>query len=333
MKFRRILCALLAGMIACLLTACSKSGEANEGEKPKAEEPHVKRDARGEIIVTLDLEAQKRIGLKVERPAATQWQPEVKGYGHVLDPAPLVSLMAELAPAHVAAETSQREFERLKTLAEQNNASVRALQAAESMAKRDQLLVESLRTKLILGWGNAVLERDDPPAFVKSLASREQALVRVDMPAGESLSRPPLSARLISLGDSEHAVASEFFDTAPVVDPQTQGQGFLFLVGGKLSGFSPNAAVTAYLRIPGDSLKGVRVPSSSVVRYQGKGWVYVQTGEKEFARREIPLDRPGAGGWFISSGVTDKDRVVASGAQTILSEELNQTGFMGSARD
>src|SRR5882724_2696333 len=191
MKSRRVFFACLAGMIAGLLAACSKSGDEKEGEKPKAEESHVKRDAHGEIIVILDVETQKRIGLKVETPASAQWQPEVKGYGHVLDPAPLASLMAELAPAHVAAETSQREFERLKTLAEQNNASVRALQAAEATAKRDQLLVESLRTKLILGWGKAVLERDDPPAFVKSLANREHALVRVDLPAGEIPNRRP----------------------------------------------------------------------------------------------------------------------------------------------
>jgi hypothetical protein len=325
--------ALLAGMIAGLLTACSKTGEVKENEKPKAEESHVKRGALGGIIVTLDAETQKRIGLELEVPASAQWQPEVKGYGHVVDPAPLASLLAELASAHVAAETSQREFERLKTLAEQNNASVRALQAAEAMAKRDQLLVESLRTKLILGWGKAVLERDDPPAFVKSLANREQALVRVDLPAGESLNRPPSSARLISLSDSEHPVAAEFFDTAPAVDPQTQGQGFLFLVSGKPAGFSPNVAVTAYVNIPGESLNGVIVPSSAVIRYQGKAWVYVRTGDKEFTRREIPLDHPGANGWFVSSGVTDKDRVVASGTQTILSEELNQSGFMGSARD
>src|SRR5437867_8977375 len=330
---RRVFFALLAGMIACLLAACSKSGEEKEGEKPKAEASHATRDAHGEIVVTLDAETQRRIGLKVESPEAVQWQPEVKGYGHVLDPAPLASLMAELAPAHVAAEASQREFERLKTLAEQNNASVRALQGAEAAAKRDHLLVESLRTKLILGWGKAVLERDDPPAFVKSLASREQALVRVDMPAGESLNQPPSSARLISLSDNEHPVAAEFFDTAPAVDPQTQGQGFLFLVGGRPPGFSPNAAVTAYLKIPGDSLKGIMVPSSAVIRYQGKAWVYVQTGDKEFTRREIRLDHPGANGWFVSSGVTDKDRVVASGTQTILSEELNQSGFVGSARD
>src|SRR5437667_1473166 len=207
MKSRHIFFALLAGMIASLLTACSKTGEEKEGEKPKTEESHLKRAANGEIIVTLDEETQKRIGLKVESPAAAEWQPEAKGYGHVLDPAPLASLMAELAPAHVAAEASQREFERLKTLAEQNNASVRALQAAEAAAKRDHLLVEALRSRLILGRGKTVRDRQDPTTFRNSFASGEQALVRVDLPAGENLSQPPSSARLLSLGDREHAEA------------------------------------------------------------------------------------------------------------------------------
>jgi hypothetical protein len=333
MNSRLIVFSLLAGTIACLLNACSKPGEEKEGEQAKAEASHVKRDAHGEVIVTLDVDAQSRIGLKVETPAAMEWQPEVKGYGQVLDPAPLASLMAELVPAHVAAETSQREFERLKTLAEQNNASVRALQAAEATAKRDQLLVESLRTKLILGWGKALLECEDPPAFVKSLVSHEQALVRIDLPAGERLNRPPSSARLISLGDGEHPVAAEFFDTTPAVDPRTQGQGFLFLMSGRPSGLAPNAAVSGYLRITGESLNGVMIPSSAVVRHQGQGWVYVQTGDTEFTRREIPLDHPEAKGWFVASVVTDKDPVVVSGAQMILSEELNQTGFMSGARD
>ncbi len=334
MNSRLFVFALLAGTTVSLLTACSKTGEGNEGEKPKAEEsPHVKHGTNGEVTVTLDVEMQKRIGLKVESPAAMKWQPETKGYGRVLDPAPLASLMAELVAAHIAVEASHREFDRLRTLAEQNNASVRALQAAEAVAQRDQLFVESLRTKLVLGWGKAILAREDPRAFVQSLANRDQALVRLDLPAGESLDQPPSSARLLVLGDSVSPVAATFFDTAPAVDAQTQGQGYVFLVDGRTPALAPNAAVTGYLTIPGGPLNGVVVPSSAVVRYQGKAWVYVQTGDREFSRREIPLDRRTTNGWFVASGVTDTERVVASGVQTILSEELNRTGFMGSARD
>ena len=324
---------LIAVLLAALLGACSKSGGENETKKPNANQSQVKRGTNGETIVTLDAEAQKRIGLKAANPAAAQWQPEVRGYGRVLDPAPLAALTADLVQAHVAMETSQREFERLRTLAEQNNASARALQAAEAAAKRDQVLVESLRTKLALGWGKAILERDDPPTFVGSLATGQQTLIRVDLPAGERLKSPPSSVRLVSVGDGERSITADFFDSAPTVDPQTQGAGFLFLIAGKPSGFSPNAAVTGYVKVPGDSLNGVTIPRDAVIRYEGKAWVYLQTGDNEFTRREVPLDYPAEKGWFVPSGLTGKDRVIVGGAQTILSTELSSGGFLSGERE
>ena len=251
----------------------------------------------------------------------------------MLDPSPLAALMADLVQAHVATQTSQREFERLRTLAEQNNASARALQAAEAAAKRDQVLVESLRTKLALGWGKAILERDDPPGFVRSLANGQQTLIRVDLPAGERLKSPPSSVRLVSVGDGERSITADFFDSAPTVDPQTQGAGFLFLIAGKPSGFSPNAAVTGYVKVPGDSLNGVTVSRDAVIRYEGKAWVYLQTGDNEFTRREVPLDYPAEKGWFVPSGLTGKDRVIVGGAQTILSTELSSGGFLSGERE
>jgi len=329
MKLTPIYPLLIAGLIAALLAACSKSGV--EAEKPNAEQSHVKRGTNGGANVTIDAETQKRVGLKVANPSAVQWQPEVRGYGRVLDPAPLAALTADLVQAHVAMETSQREFERLRTLAEQNNASARALQAAEAAAKRDQVLVESLRTKLALGWGKAILERDDPPAFVKSLTTGEHSLVRIDLSAGELLKSPPASARLVSLSAAEDPIPAEFFDAASSVDPLTQGQGFLFLIEGKT--LPPGTAVTGFLKIAGEPLSGVIVPRDAVLRHEGKAWIYLQTGDVEFTRGEISLDHPTENGWFISAGVTVKDRVVVSGGQTILSEELNRTGFMGGARD
>src|SRR6185295_16011737 len=107
--------------LALLLAACSKPGEGTEAEKSKSEESRVKHGTSGETIVVLDAETQQRVGIKVANPAPTRWQPEVTGYGRVLDPATLASLTTDLVQAHVALETSQHEFERLKTLAEQKN--------------------------------------------------------------------------------------------------------------------------------------------------------------------------------------------------------------------
>jgi hypothetical protein len=210
---------------------------------------------------------------------------------------------------------------------------VRALQVAEAAAKRDQVLIESLRTKVALGWSKAILERDDPPAFVRSLTTGERTLVRVDLPAGESLPSPLSSARLVSLGAGGHAVTPEFLGAATSVDVQTQGQGFLFLIAGQPPGFSPNAAVTGYLKVPGNPLNGATIPRDAVIRHQGKAWIYLQTGDNEFTRREISLDRPVENGWFVPSRITDKDRVVLSGAQMILSTELSSGGFLSGERE
>ena len=332
MSARHILPALLNGTVAgLLLVACTKSREEKDSEKSITEESRVKRGANGELIVALDAETQQRIGLKLESPAAAQWQPETTGHGRVLDPAPLAALVAELDSSRAAAEASRREYERLKILAEQDNASIRALQNAEAAAKRDQLLVESARTKLALGWGAPLSERSDLAAFVRSLTLGEVALVRLDLPAGEALRSLPLSARLISLSDPEHPVTAEFFDVATSVDPQTQGQGFLFLAKGKA--LAPGTAVTGYLKIPGEPLTGVIIPPAAALRHEGRAWVYVQAGDTGFTRREITLDRPADNGWFIAGGVTATDHVVVSGAQTVLSEELNGGGFRTGTRE
>ena len=41
-----------------------------------------------------------------------------------------------------------------------------------------------------------------------------------------------------------------------------------------------------------------------------------------FVRREIQATQPTDDGWFVSNGVKAGERVVASGAQLLLSEEL-----------
>ena len=59
-----------------------------------------------------------------------------------------------------------------------------------------------------------------------------------------------------------------------------------------------------------------------MVRFLGKAWVYCQLSADRFARREIPATQPTDDGWFVPSGVKVGERVVASGAQLLLSEEL-----------
>src|SRR5438445_1931144 len=192
--------------------------------------------------------------------------PELKAYGRVLDPAPLAALSLELVSAQVALAASEREFERLKLLNEQKSASDRALQAAEVTAWRDRIAVEGTRSRLVSAWGKAVAERSNLAELAHSLTSRESALVRVDLPAGESLNPAPVGGRIVAVSGDDHGLQAALLGPSPAVDPQMQGQGFLLLLSTNSLGLVPGAAVTGYLRVPGAPVTGFTVPDSAVVR-------------------------------------------------------------------
>jgi len=75
------------------------------------------------------------------------------------------------------------------------------------------------------------------------------------------------------------------------------------------------------------------VPASAILRHEGAGWVYVQTDTNQFVRAAIPLDRLMAGGWFVSESLSATNRIIVSGAQSVLSAELSGGGFSTGQRD
>ena len=315
-----------AAVAAVLVVGCREaSKEPPPGaphEKAAEAESRVKRGTNGEVIITLDSETQKVMGLQTAPLSAASLSPETNGYGHVLDPAPLSSLVAELVSARATTEASQKELERLKVLAAQNNASVRSVQTAEAASLRDQVSVELARQHLLTAWGKAIADRADLLALVQSLAAAEFALVRIDLPAGDVLKAQPAGARLFALADESSLVAAEYVGPAPAVDTQMQGQGFLFLAKSGQSRFAPGAAVTGFLQLPGATQLGVVLPRNALVRFNGATWVYLQTANDTFQRTEAILERSLDAGWFVREGLKAGDKVVVVGAQQLLSEEL-----------
>lgn len=295
-----------------------KPPEAAAPEEPKTTVTH---DEHGNVVINIGDEAQGEIGLIVGHPVAAQQSLETRGYGRVLDPAPLGILVNDLATARAALEASNLEWERAKTLKGQSNISDRALQAAQATASHDQLLVRSILDKLILGWGRELAERPDLQAFAQTLNSLEAALIRIELPGGERLLAAPTEARLVNLSSSEFK--GGLFSRALNTDPQTQGQGWLFLVKSNQARLLPGDALTGYLKLPGDPVPGVIIPREAVVRTEGAGWIYVlNTGGESIRRVQVPLDHSVEAGWFITNGATVDDHIVTTGAQTLLSQEL-----------
>jgi hypothetical protein len=287
--------------------------------------PQVSRDTNGNAVITLSSKTQKDAGILLTNPTAFQMSPELKGYGRVLDPAPLVALVTELASAQAAYTASSGEVARLKTLEGQGNASARALQTAEAAASRDGVAIQSARERLTLSWGKAVADQKDLSAFIHDLTSLETALVRIDLPVGETLKEPPAGARIANLSGASADAA--LLEKASSVDPQMQGQGFLFLLKPNTLRLTSGEAVVGYLKIHGEPLPGVIIPREAVVRVEGAGWMYVQNeGGEAFTRVEIRLDHPTEAGWFVTKGAAATDHVVVMGAQQLLSIELKGAG-------
>lgn len=322
MKIKIILSVAVVLMIAALIASYvqmsqERKSEAND-DTPIAAESRMQTGSNGQTIVILDSKAQDLIGLQTATLTAATLPPESKAYGRVLDSAALVALHGETVAAQAAAQAAQREYERLKTLSAQDNTSARALETAEAEMKRDQSLLATAAAQLVAASARAVA--DEPPGFFQSLARQESVLVRLDLPAGETLVETPVAARFILPG-TEQAVVADFLGRAATTDPQAQGAGFLFVATNAPATLAPGLAVAGLLRLPGAPSGGVIVPDSAVVRSDGHAWIYIQTTDTAFARREILLDRPAATGWFITQGAAPGDKVVVTGAQTLLSEE------------
>ena len=258
----------------------------------------------------------------------------------------LAAARADTESGKAALATARAALDRARALnADDKNISDRAVQEAEAKFAAEQAhltaatqSVKLIEASLALTPDRAVpLELERGGQVVEVLAHPgesveagqpvlrvvrfDQLLARVDVPAGETVSVAVTYAQLAVLGREDRPLRAERIALAAAVDPKTQGQPFVFRVSDPSLALRPGLSFTAYLEIPGPLRAGVVVSRSAVVRQSGKAWVYVQTATDLFARREVILEEPTTEGWFTRS-LSTGDRIVTTGAQTLLSEEF-----------
>ncbi len=312
------LCGSLFGMAISPNLACKKKEEPAKAND-KAQVSRVSRNTNNEPVLTLDLETQKRIGLVLQTLSQTNRAPGILAYGNVLDPSPLAVLVNELKAAEAAADISRKQAERAKKLfSEAENVSRKTVETAEAQLTSDELKFQSIHQRLELDWGTALvkLESSEREKLIGQLVAYETVLIRVDVAAGQNISANPTSARIEILGN-EQTLSATVFSSTVTVNSNSQGQGFLLQASGKNSALRPGLFVKAYLTIPGSAEKETVIPSSAVVRFNGKTWIYLQSDADKFIRREVEIKN----GVFTSLECSG-EKVVATGAQILLSEEL-----------
>ncbi len=304
-----------------------------EREQPVKTPPRVSTEG-GESVVNLNPAIRKKNGIEVTPLKGVSHEEEFRAYGTVIDLQPLVDLRnsyatakARLEKARAELEASRKEYERLKALQENRNISVKVFQAAEAAWRSDEASARAADTQLkaLEGtvrqrWG-AVMTKwllDDSQQFER-LMQRRQILMQITLPPANRLPSAPRSAR-VQTPEGGLALAT-LVSAAPNTDPRIQGVSFFYLSQARTTDLLPGMNILAYLP-NGSPTHGIIVPASAVVWWQGKAWIYVQKNSQRFVRRAIPTEIPTENGWFVTRGLSPHDRIVTSGAELLLSEEL-----------
>jgi multidrug efflux pump subunit AcrA (membrane-fusion protein) len=258
----------------------------------------------------------------------------------------LAAARAEVASSSATLAAAQAALNRARILnADDKNISDRALQEAETRVAAEEARLTAAGQSVRLIESSLASQRDaaagleldrggqavevlaHPGESIESgqpilrVTRFDRLLARVDVPSGETVAPGLTAATIVPLGYESRPFRGEPINLAASVDPKTQGQPFLFRIADPSLTLRPGLSVTAYLEVPGPPRRGVVAPGSAVVRQAGKTWVYVQSSADSFTRREVKLEDPAAEGWFTRS-LSPGDRVVTTGAQTLLSEEL-----------
>jgi hypothetical protein len=291
-----------------------------------------------EAAVRLTERQQQAAGLAIRALEPLSIRPEAVAYGKVLDLQPLLELRtryrAALAEAEIAAaslDLARKNRLRAATLHREDIIAGRELAQVEAQYRTDQArddsahrLLREIRQQAQQGWGNELMRLaldGDAPLF-EELVNRRRVLLLITLPAGYP--PPERDAILFVARDHDRTGArrADPIAAAPLTDDLVQGETFFFHAAADR--LRAGMRVSAWAPLAGETRNGVAVPLSAVVWQDGKPWVYRQTDATGFVRAEIAEYREYGGAWFVSRGLAPGDRIVVTGGQTLLSEELRR---------
>ncbi len=322
---------LFASLAALGLSGCAKPGADPDDVRPAVNRVAVEAGIK---VIKLTPEDAKNLGLETATLAATERAPSVMAYGVVQDLRPWLDAASTLADAHAQAartesalSASSSAYERARKLHDaEQNVSVKELQAAEAAWRADEAANraaqshrEALEAALRNEWGPVLLEwMAGHSESYKKLTQGQEVLIRIAIPGA---SQTPAPKTIEIERPQAGRIAAQFVSLSAQASPEFQTQGAYFTApagGGLVPGLN---VPVAWPDLSGEPQKGTLIPSSAVLRWQGKQWLYVQVSPAVFTRLEIAGGQPEGGGVFASNWTSEKP-VVVQGAQALLSEEF-----------
>lgn len=283
-----------------LLAAAFIAGRAEFAREQERERP-VQAPSRvattgDESVVTLSPEELAYAGIVVA-PAKTIAYPNARHVpGTIIDTAELRSM--------------QRQFQAARDRLQEKPADPATLASLAAGARRR--------------WGDVIARWlvEEAPSWQRLLQEQDR-LVRVVLKPGASL---PPRAWIETPGQ---ATALAFVSPLPAQRDEGRTRVLYVAPGDAIRTRSTDTISVALAA--GPAARGVTLPASAIVWWEGKSWAYVQQAPGRFVRRAVTV-RPAAGNELIAAGFAADAPVVVVGAQLLLSEEQRGQIHLGEER-
>ncbi len=349
-EFRKTsLCLLIATLLMLpFLVGCRTGKDPDDDDRvrtsPATPPPAQISFENGEVILTMDEQAQKRLGIEIRALGGSSNRPQADMPATVLSVQDLasfrnsyVSSASQIEKNRVDIDVARKQYARAKSLFDSDqNISAKVLESAEGNLRALETEERAAEQQLSLQgsmaeqqWGSVVAKwaMDGSPELDRVLSTRE-VLIQVTFPFDQNYAAPKII--LVEVPGRTRAEAT-LLSAFPRVDPRIQGRSFLYSAPAQPD-FTPGVNLVSHFAV-GNSTHGVVVPSAAVVWSEGRAWAYLQTSARQFSRRAVPTDSPVDTGYFVAAGFSPSDKVVTRGAQSLLSEEAVLEGYGGGGGD
>jgi hypothetical protein len=198
------------------------------------------------------------------------------------------------------------------------------LTAAQVRTGTTRQRLGEIREEALHSWGQELfrLAVEGESSLWDRLLSRREALLLIALPANTELPAGTRQVYVARNRDRQHAARAEFLAPAPNTDNFVQGETYFFHVDA--SRLRTGMRVDAWIATSGGRADGAFVPASAIVWHGGLPWVYVEHEPDAFVRQPIRDALEYGNDWFVRTGFSGGERVVAVGAQQLLSEEMQR---------
>lgn len=325
--------ALLAALVLFRTYTRRHSDPDQDEEEETVKMPSRVSAINGQTVITFDRVTERAMGIAVVKLRAVEARREEPAAARVLSTQTLVTLRnniiaarAAIAKAQAQLTVSSREYARLQALYKENhNISERALEAAHGATEVDRAALRAAKSELEIAgsatrqtWGGvvAVWMTNDSGALER-LLSQDAVLIQLTLPPDASREDPPEIALSTPSG---LRIDARYLSPFPQIDPRIQGVSELYLASA-YPALEPGMNLIAHLPV-GRRMRGVLIPRSAIVWWQGSAWVYEETGPGRFTRRAVQVDQPAVDGYISTQGFKPGTKVVTQGTQALLSEEF-----------